>query len=745
MQEAVSMAIADVEQATATETTSALFTTLRDLFVEEKFDLSIVHAFAAQPFPLTGVHPYSLIDFESDKLLGTPGRWVSLPNDECREDGEKATSKRLGEDRNDRSKRRADGRFFVAEQADKSYRDLTKRCHEKFAKQDVRWATQHADDVSKSPEAPPADPFLYRLYAKNLDVLGDKASRDLYTFTLLKKDGIRLSYSLVEREAGYENAISPSAEGAGNRTVNLRLFLVAKQLANQDAEPKDVRKKIGWFFRTPLRWLARSPGVLFAPVVAVAAVLVPDCDAQSDQLTRSRKLEQMLELSMRFAEATFTVAGSGKDNRPLSEVLLETVQREIGSRESVLSGIRPTNSTCFEWRILPWPKVTSAPWSLKNLALTQVSAFILGLRGDLVDQSFITNKLALSSTRRSRLRALLIHFFAALCDPSFRASRSLAPHLPSRAKELRYPDVARHSLRRLVKDYFPAGSSVQQTSNTLSIVSPGRKVLIRSLPARAACGTCDGSAPTYDYNSDDALESAAWNLLLMSLVVTQEAQLQAYHAELSQNQNIERVQEALNDFDDLFDVSLFDLPSGAWYRDSFEQMKFATGIDRQYEALDKKLEILQETRELQSLKAAKFSIVLAFVTFFAAFLVQLFTLNFQWREFGDVRSFTAMTENSALSLGCALLEERRLKLSMLAFRLGAILQPKEPDAHMALAHALFIGHQFGQAWGQLREGIADGAASLPLGAEPQACVERREVPLTFWARTRAFFGLPTGR
>jgi hypothetical protein len=58
-------------------------------------ELAIIRAFAAQPFPTVGVHPYSRVDFDKDKLLGDPRRWITLPEATRREKGEESESKRL--------------------------------------------------------------------------------------------------------------------------------------------------------------------------------------------------------------------------------------------------------------------------------------------------------------------------------------------------------------------------------------------------------------------------------------------------------------------------------------------------------------------------------------------------------------------------------------------------------------------------------------------------------------------------
>ena len=172
------------------------------------------------------------------------------------------------------------------------------------------------------------------------------------------------------------------------------------------------------------------------------------------------------------------------------------------------------------------------------------------------------------------------------------------------------------TIKRMARTFLPERTRFIEEDDVISVVSPGRKLLLRYL-SNEQVGRLNRrklSGPDYtemeDHNPDDVLDSVAWNVLLLSLVTWQEALLDRFHS-VALGKDPSDLVSALRDFDDFYDDDLFELPNSAGFQDSFNVFKAALDLDRQYEMLHRKLDIAIGKVHSDSLSWLVFSLIVA--------------------------------------------------------------------------------------------------------------------------------------
>lgn len=224
-------------------------------------DMHILHVFILQAFRVDKRAPLRKLEIPDEILLADPDKWVRLPDE--RREVERWETERLrletlfASDRSDR--------YYVAEKAKQHFASRSEP--ESDERQDVRWTAQAL------PRNRDFDELLYRLYAMNRDVFGDKATRDLYVFSLLDQP---------------KQEVQPPGEGTPKARVRLRIYALMKQLANQRGSKTHT---------------------LFNPVIAVAAVLSPTWNETGDENGSGSSfpsMQSMLDLSLSPETAHFS-------------------------------------------------------------------------------------------------------------------------------------------------------------------------------------------------------------------------------------------------------------------------------------------------------------------------------------------------------------------------------------------------------------------------------------------------------
>ena len=566
-------------------------------------DMQMVYVFAAQASRVNERAPLRRISIRDRWLFGNPRRWVQLP--EHRQKMEEAETSRLSHDF--MSVRNREGRNFIAFKANLAYHEFVEdhaASGFKCGRQDVTWNAQSlVHDID-------FDEFLYRLYAMSLDVFGDKAARDLYIFSLSSNKGEPLHYTLP----------STSNASAINGVANAQFYLLMKELQNQRLT--DIFKEIAC-----ATLLDEADRTYFSPVIALAVVLSPPNATPPDG--------NFVELSLYLEKARFSLAQSP----PLHEEGL----REIALRQIEPQLRRSTDENAFkiEPEIWKFGVVRDNPvseWEFRDAGLTHFSSVMLGVNDKAVPQRVLLESPNRVDRRIRQWKLYLNHYIAKLASPRFHITRDHYGSMLNDPQLTHAEGFASKDLKSLT-EMLPAHSSLAVRGETISIDAPGRKVLIRSLQdediRNIVKRRSGSSAPMdrrkdHDFDDRDMQNATAWNVLLLGLVSIQEALLQTHHEELSSSANIKRVRDAINDFDDFYDVSLFDLPGSAPYQDAFTQIQQTIGLRRQYEALDEKLGLVQAGREA-------FSIWVAVYTFFVTVLLTLVLLGYTISSWKDIR------------------------------------------------------------------------------------------------------------
>jgi hypothetical protein len=543
----------------------------------------------------------------NDALFGRPERWTGFPLDEGRDRTEKSETERLCKD-----PPKGEGRRLSQEAAQRAYRGYfncwKKRNREANPKmqpahQDVRWTAQRLDEQrDRNPRnwkcnRPPDffDELLYRLYATNLDIFGDKVARDLYIFDITPtepNDGMaQKPYLLDFHFDGRPGQISGQ--------VRLRLYAVMRQLAYPPA------------FNPENTWFSSS--------IMVASVLspIPTVEQTTGGNTvaanklRKRSIEDVIRLSLGLEQAHVTKRAHPSERVQPAEPLLDdfilckAIER-LGILDSKVQWSRLNRSmlTKFSAFIMDIDASIAPQWILshppgcadtQNVDTQRADKFSTQVpwfwcsSTEFADALDI-HKLCVDKFReQAPWRIRFLHYVACLCYPKFQICAKPNELWTNPAAALRCEcEYSTLSLEALASDYLPGGSSSSIRDDTLSMNSPGRRVLLRSVSGRP-CISDQGRDG--EYNERRILGSVAWNVLLLCLVAGQEAVLERLHSDLSEPSGIAIIRDALRNFDDFYDVDLFDLPTSSAYRDAFNALQKSIGLDHQYNMLHRKLEV----------------------------------------------------------------------------------------------------------------------------------------------------------
>ena len=551
-------------------------------------DMHIVHVLAPA---WRGPRPPRYLGIPNEVVFGNPERWINLEDIVHRARMEKRETKRLSESEPAPLGRKRSGR--AANQCYESYRRRIGRPCKSTPREDVRWTVQciaEGRQPSGSREHGFFDELLYRLYSKNLDVFGDKAASDLYVFDIGHASCMQLKYIIHKKDSA--NETSPVRSGL----VRLRLYAIIKELAYPPLDD---------FNHT-----------FFSPIIALAAVLSPVYDV--DDRTQAVAIQQVLDLSLDLDDALFEDLCCEEKSEEKPALLDEFIVRQARCDLKQLPSV-------------DWSKLVRSP-------LTQFSVFVVGLSDDEVPQRLLCDPAASLanateySAEQSLWRTRFMHYIARVCVLGFQITADTHGLWESEPQPLRcVREFADLNLRKLVKRYLPRRSGFSVTSDAVGVASPGRKVLIRSLGPeqiedirKRSLKKCGDFPINGEYDGRDVLDSVAWNVLLCSLVASQEALLARFHGVISENGDITDVKAELKEFDDFYDVELFDLPKGAFYQDSFNDLKYGLDLDRQYEMLHRKLEITVGNIHADNLKWA----IVAFL--FAGFMALQFHELAKW-------------------------------------------------------------------------------------------------------------------
>lgn len=385
------------------------------------------------------------------------------------------------------------------------------------------------------------DELLYRVYSKNLDVFGEKAERDLYTLKLA--DG-KEEYAIAHR--GDENC----------DTIRLRVFAVLKEAAHPS--------------------FADFGSTWFSPVLAIVGVVSRAEDDDSGVV-------RMLDLSLSLEEAFWNRDANLRIDRLVLQRATNALDR--------LGGVN-------------WQR-------LSPTTFTQFSAFVMGLRESEMPREFISkgpSKSLAHPAGGAVWRRHFLHLLARMSIPTFHVTDPRVGFWKEGARLRWTADFEGASLKDFVKHFLPKRSSLLSADDITSVLSPGRKILLRHLLPEQVHDIERHKGRDYDiaedHNPHTLLDSVAWNMLLLSLSTTQEALLARLHLMLSDDGDVGGVKEALRDFDDFYDIEMFDLPNGALYQDSFAAIKHALDLNHQYDMLHKKLEITVSNIHADNLKWA---------------------------------------------------------------------------------------------------------------------------------------------
>ncbi|MHB8179174.1 MAG: hypothetical protein ACYDA5_11915 [Vulcanimicrobiaceae bacterium] len=513
-------------------------------------------------------------------LLKKTERWVEIPEKNHRMKAERAATEKLRQ----RSGELGPARSEVSQKANRFFQEQ----HSTEGLEDARWTVQCLDGKELH------DPFLYRLYARNMDIFGDKAATDLYVFQLPIESPQRIV------------SFRPRHMDPKTVTVHIRAYALFKALKNQGNRSDQSE----WF----------------SPIVSVAAILSPVFSNAADPFP-----EDFTRLMMNLENASIgrlipdcAKNTSTKDSMPLDQRLKELFDYQILSDEESGDGDDRSvhRSGVGKVGILPHRgRAVRGEWNSLALGLTSYSGFVVALQQEDADP-------LCSESPASEWRSVLYHFLARLCASSFHLHSSDSKRFPPR-----WHDVFQSiSLSTFCKRFLPQPSAHALTNNSVSLMSPGRKVQVLSLRDEeckdiydrrrsektllepAVTGSTAKSDPI-DYTVSDPLNAVAWNALCLGLIAMQEALLQVYHDELSLRSTprvwykrwldwLEQLESfvgldpkhrlvcgAIDDFDDFYDTALFDVPGSAYYDDVFKSAQRVNGITHAYKMLEKKLAI----------------------------------------------------------------------------------------------------------------------------------------------------------
>jgi hypothetical protein len=497
-----------------------------------------------------------------NEALFQPQRWIAFPvPDDHRERLEAIETTRLRE-----RKPPSLGRRRAARAANECYYDANGVFMDQNH-QDVRWTAQCLGGSRLGGATTGVfDELLYRLYARNLDVFGAKAASDLYTFDITPRCRALGDHYTGSCDTYYEYRIERTDEcdQVISGTTRLRLFAILNEV------------------QPPFHDLAHT---FFSPAISVATVLSPKYELDN-------AIHCVAQLSGSFDIAKFKQEESHESDWQTLDALMLAVAR-----------------TCL------YNLSSDASWcNLRPSPLTQLTVFVIGVDESKVTQGALVDP-ALLGEQWLAWRTHFLHFLGRLCLSAFRYTKAADDVDSTAAPYLRCEqEFAALKLRDFVERYLPKRSQFSITSDTFNIVTPGRKVIVRSLnrehveetkrrDERSAwsqkrdtiCKPKDTSDYNefYDYNGlgRGTLDSVAWNTLLCSLVTSQEALLSHFHDAVLEDEDVARVRKELKEFDDFYDVALFDLPGSAPYQASFNELKKALNLDSQYAMLHRKLEL----------------------------------------------------------------------------------------------------------------------------------------------------------
>lgn len=426
-------------------------------------------------------------------------------------------------------------------------------------RRDVEWTVQ---SLRPDYRATDYDPLLYKLYERSIITFGEKAARDLYIFDVGMSTFDHLNYYVDK----------PShAPATVNRTgrVDLRIFAILRQLSHPPFDD---------FEHT-----------LFSPLITLAAVLLPSDGAK----------EQVLDVALDVDDALFFSDGSPSVRRSVDELMVHLADSQL--------------------RVL-FDHPIDGPILRYDERHTAFSAFVLGLCSESMPQWYLTDPITaakeasvlnrpanISPTLLERLpsRARFLSILSRLCLRHFRITKSRFGLWKSEACALWLDDDGQlTSLRHLVHNHFPRRSSLSVLSDVIFISTPGRLTLIHSLDASKSP---DGSQSSYGETLDDV----AWIIELVSLVTRIEVSLDWLHSLINEGKPILDIRRRLREFDDFYDIGLFDLPRSAICQAHFNDVKYALSLDHQYDMFHRKLEIMVSDIHSRNLTWAVVAVVVA--------------------------------------------------------------------------------------------------------------------------------------
>ncbi len=279
----------------------------------------------------------------------------------------------------------------------------------------------------------------------------------------------------------------------------------------------------------------------FSPVVGIAVVLSPH-DVTNNS---GWGMDSIIDVSLDLEAARWTIAVDG--SMVQQGVHIDAIAFEM-ARERIINTFES-----FLWT------------DLHHLMLTSFTTFVLDLKSAERLEVFVSPKPpTLCTILRRRSRLALFHFIGRLSSVGWRVTVQPLGFWWRRATLRCGRAFKSLTLDDFVKLYLPERTSLSLDEDSASIVAPGRKVLLQTFDETTQIDEC-----------------VAWNILLLDLATGQEALLTRFHSALSDEDNVPGVKQGLRDFDDFYDIELFDLPYAARYQESFHAITHALALDRQ--------------------------------------------------------------------------------------------------------------------------------------------------------------------
>ena len=311
-------------------------------------------------------------------LYAKPSRWLKFPNGDQRLLAERWETEHLRTStpvtRSRKYTADAANAFFL--KCDSAEREPVVREAVPESRQDVRWTAQFIGKGRTRADAREGefDELLYRIYAKNLDVFGEKAERDLYFLDVGCSKIVEATYQIARPK------LAPSGADRDG-VLRLRSYVVLKEVDFVGA-----------------RDLGRT---WFSSIFMVAAVLSPLYKLSGD-------VSDVIDLSLMLEEATWGIKGQvASPQVRLDDFLFRNAVEQL---QVVFPDVRRKPESHSVWT------------SFQRLPLTTFTAVILAADQQRLPRALLCDRHraeAPASNWEQPWRTAFLHFLARVCVPHY--------------------------------------------------------------------------------------------------------------------------------------------------------------------------------------------------------------------------------------------------------------------------------------------------------------------------------------